>query len=79
MNISSSKQYEQLPKDLCFIIVDGSIRQERCLGNTSLSFETRNCMFLPKCYFAKMSVIRYHKLFFHNGLKETLNEIRTKY
>ena len=36
-------------------------------------------IFIPKGSFAKLLVNYYHELVQHNGLKETLNEIRTSY
>ena len=39
--------------------------------------ETKHPICLPKCYFEKFRVIRYHGLGIHNGLKETLNKIET--
>lgn len=74
----SINQYEQLKNDFGFIIAYEIIRFKGNLGNTSLPFKTKHPTFSSRYGFAKMCVIRYHELVFHNGLKETINETKTK-
>lgn len=62
-----------------FIIVDGIIWVKGGLGHTSLFFETKHPIFLPKFYFGKLCVIHYHELCLHNRLKKILNKFRIKY
>ena len=66
----SRKLYGPLKNDLGFVIVDEIIRYEGRFGNTSLSFEAKHSIFLPKFYFEKICLIRYQELVLHNGLKE---------
>ena len=50
------------------------IRCKGQFGSTCLSLETKHPISLPKCYFEKLSVIRYHELAFHKVLEENLNK-----
>ena len=78
-DVFTDRQYEQLKHDLGFIVIDGVIRCKGRLGNSSLSFNTKHPLFLPKCYFTKLVTLYYHQIVLHNGAKEMLNEIRTKF
>ena len=51
--------------------------QKKNIGNSLLSFNTKHPIFLPQCYFQLLSLY-YHQIVLHNGINETLNEIRTK-
>ena len=75
------KSYKQLKKDLNLeIFDDGLIRCKGRLKNAPVKFDTKFPILLPKDnYFTKLLVKYCHELVLHNGLKETLNELRTKF
>ena len=78
-NLFDDKQYEQLKNDLGFIVVDKIIRCKGRIGNSTLSYNSKYPIFIPKCDFGKLLVIHFHEIVLHNGFKETLNELRTKF
>ena len=78
-NACADKHYEQLKHDLGFIVIDGVIRCKERLGNSLFSFNTEHPIFLPKFYFTKLVKLYYHQIILDNGVKETLNEIKTKF
>ena len=76
----SSECYPQLKKDLRLTtLADNILRCEGRLSNAPISYDSRFPIFIPKGTFAKLLVNYYHELVHHNGLKETLNEIRTRF
>ena len=79
-DVYSSERYPQLKKDLRLTtLADNILRCEGRLKNAPISYDSRFPIFIPKGTFAKLLVNYYHELVHHNGLKETLNEIRTRY
>ena len=79
-DVYSSERYPQLKKDLRLTtLADNILRCEGRLKNAPISYDSRFPIFIPKGTFAKLLVNYYHELVHHNGLKETLNEICTRY
>ena len=78
-DIYHNKQYQQLKKDLGFVIIDNIIRCKGRLGNSKLSYDRKFPIFLPKGHFTELLVSYYHNKVLHNGVKDTLNEIRTRF
>ena len=77
-DVYSSERCPQLKKDLRLTTqADNILRCEGRLKNAPISYDSRFPIFIPKGTFAKLLVNCYHV--HHNGLKETLNEIRTSY
>ena len=77
--VYTDKQYEQLKHDLGFIVIVGVIRCKGRLSNSSLSFNTKHPIFLPKCYFTKLVTLYDHQKVLHNGATETLNEVKKQF
>ncbi|XP_057302253.1 uncharacterized protein LOC130636526 [Hydractinia symbiolongicarpus] len=72
--------YKQLQKDLRFQNIDGIIRCKGRLENAPLDFDTKFPIFLPKKNpLTRLVILHYHVQVLHNGLKETLNAIRSKF
>ena len=78
-DVFTEKQYEHLKYDLRFIVIHGVIKCKGRLSNNSVSFNTKHAIFLSKCYFTKFVTLYYHQIVLHNRVKETFNEIRTKF
>ena len=79
-DVKKDPTYKQLARDLRFREVDGIIRSQGRLENAPISFNSKFPIFIPrKCYLAKLIIIYCHSIVMHNGLKETLNELRTQY
>ena len=76
-DVFTDKQYGKLKHDFEFTVIDGVVRCKERLGNSSLSFNTKHSIFLPKCCFTKLVTI-YHQVVLRNGVKGALNERRTK-
>ena len=59
---------------------DGIIRCRGRLQNAPITYDARFPIFLPRdTKFTVLVVQYYHKLVLHNGVKETLNQIRSKF
>ena len=79
--VQHDANYKQLEKDLNLQKDEQNII--RCRGrlkNALMKYDAKYPVFLPKsCKFTELVVKYYHKLVFHNGLHETLNQVRTKF
>ena len=79
-DVMSHISYKQLRKDLRLIDVDGIIRCEGRLRNAPLPYNAKYPVFLPHdCLFAKLVIFYCHCLVLHNGLRETICELRNKF
>ena len=74
-------QLDQLEKQLeLFKDENGIIRCRGRLGNTQASYDTKFPALLSRNHYVTSLIIRQcHKSVMHNGLKETLTEVRSKY
>ena len=81
MLVQHDANYKQLEKDLNLQKDEQNII--RCRGrlkNAPMKYDTKYPVILPKSSkFTELVVKYYHKLVFHNGVHETLNQIRTKF
>ena len=57
----------------------GRWRCEGRIHNANLPYSTRFPVLLPNHHFTKLIVLHAHERVFHNGVKETLTEIRSQY
>ena len=73
------KQFKQLNADLRFFIEDDILRCKRRISNASLPHDSKNPIYLPKCDFSTPLVKFNHFKVLHNGIKDTLNELRTRF
>ncbi|XP_065665416.1 uncharacterized protein LOC136086850 [Hydra vulgaris] len=80
-NIYSSKNYKQLKNDLGFFFdSEGIIRCRGRLGNASISYNIKFPIFLPKeSLFTELIILHCHESVKHNGVKETLNQLRLEF
>ena len=79
-DVMDGRYYKQLKKDLRFRVVDGIIRCEGRLQNAPLNYNSKFPIFIPRdCRFANLIIVYFHRLVKHNGIKETLNELRTQF
>ena len=78
-DISKQSNYKQLTKDLPLFDDNGIIRCKGWLENPPLPYDSKYSIFLPKCHLADLLVCHFHALALRNGVKETHNELRTKY
>lgn len=63
-----------------FVDKDGVWRCGGRLSNADLPYHTKHPIVLPgKSHFSVLCVLRAHSRVFHNGVKETLNELRAQY
>ena len=69
----------QLKRDLGLYKEDQLIRCKGRLGNAPIPYDCKYPIFVPKGEFAILLIKHFHILVKHNGVKETLNQIRTKY
>ena len=77
---SDLKRYDQLNNSLKFFVENGIIRCRGRLKNSPLNYDAKFPIFLPKEHiYTKLYVKFIHELVLHNGVKETLNEIRNKF
>ncbi|XP_065658128.1 uncharacterized protein LOC136082642 [Hydra vulgaris] len=68
----TASSYKQLRQELRLFELDGIVRCKGCLKNDPI--------FLPRsCYISKLIILHSHVLVKHNGVKETLNELRNKF
>ena len=77
-----TKHERDLAEPLWFIYVQKDVftdKQFEQLKHSSLSFNTKHAIFLPKYYFIKIVTLYYHQKVLHNGVKQILNEIRTRF
>ena len=59
---------------------EGIIRLKGRLSNSSLSFDTKHPILLPSQHHASLLIIdQAHKAVMHNGLRDTLSQLRTKF
>ena len=80
MDIYKLDSYKQLKKDLNLFVEDGIIRCQGRLKNAPLNYSAKFPILLPsKHYFTDLIIKYYHNMVLHNGMKETLNQIRSKY
>ena len=80
MDIYKLDSYKQLKKDLNLFLEDDLIRCQGRLKNAPLNYSAKYPILLPsKHYFTDLVIVYYHNMVLHNGMKETLNQIRTKY
>ena len=80
-DVTKIANYKQLEKDLNLQKDEENII--RCRGrlkNSSMEYYAKYPIILPKdSKFTELVVKHYHKLVFHNGVSETLNQIRAKF
>ena len=79
-DVPFGQNYKQLKLDLGLYTDEKNVT--RCRGrleNSQLPFDAKFPVFLPKSKFAMLIVQSVHKRVKHNGLKETLNELRTQF
>ena len=73
------KQFKQLNLDLRFFIEDDTLRRKGKISKASLPYDSKNPIYLPKCDFSKILVKFIHCKVLYNGVKDTLNELRTNF
>ena len=73
------KQFKQLNADLRFFIKDDILRCKWRISNASLLFDSKNPIYLPKFDFSKLLVKFINFKVLHNGIKDTLNKLRTRF
>ena len=79
-DVSDSANYQQLQQNLrLYTDEKGLLRCRGLLENAELPYNTKFPLFIPKCEFAVLLVQTAHANVKHNGLKETINELRTCY
>ncbi|XP_065675823.1 uncharacterized protein LOC136092030 [Hydra vulgaris] len=79
-SITSDKNFRQLQLDLNLQNVDGIIRCIGRLQNAPITYDAKNPIFLPRnLEFTNLLINYNHSLVMHNGIKETLNQIRTQF
>ena len=75
------KNFKQLKVQLQLFLDDKGVW--RCggrLANADLPFETKHPILLPgREYFTELIIRRAHEKMFHNGVKDTLNELRSRF
>ena len=78
--LSSDNNFPQLRKQLdLFRDEKGIWRCGSRLGSTELPYATKHPIFISRDYFSLLIVKQAHCRVFHNGGKETLTEVRSKY
>ena len=79
-NVEQLRNYKQLRNDLrLFTDEQGVIRCKGRLEHAPLPYESKFPIFIPKCYLATLIIQYYHASVLHDGVKETLNAMRTKF
>ncbi|XP_065654560.1 uncharacterized protein LOC136081190 [Hydra vulgaris] len=79
-SITRDKNFKQLQLDLNLQNVDGIIRCIGRLQNAPITYYAKNPIFLPRnSEFTNLLINYNHSLVMHNGIKETLNQIRTQF
>ncbi|XP_065665585.1 uncharacterized protein LOC136087009 [Hydra vulgaris] len=70
----------QQKRDLGFFTVDELIRCQGRLSNAPIPFDSKFPIYLlNKSYLSNLIILHYHYITKHGGVKETLNELRTKF
>nr|XP_047141362.1 uncharacterized protein LOC124816280 [Hydra vulgaris] len=78
--ITTDKNFKQLQLDLNLKNIDGIIRCIGRLQNAPITHDAKNQIFLPRnTEFTNLVIYYNHYLVMHNGVKETLNQIRTQF
>ena len=78
--LSSDSNFPQLRKQLdLFQDEKGIWRCGGRLGSTELPYATKHPIIISRDYFSLLIVKQAHCHVFHNGAKETLTEVRSKY
>ena len=62
-----------------FFIEDDTLRRKGKISKASLPYDSKNPIYLPKCDFSKILVKFIHCKVLYNGVKDTLNELRTNF
>ena len=63
-----------------FLDPAGIWRCEGRLDNTKLQYDAKHPVFLSKHHYLATLIVRYaHERVFHNGIRDTLTEVRSKY
>ena len=80
-DVTKIANYKQLEKDPGLQKDDENImRCRRSLKNAPMVYDAKYRIVLPKnSKFMELVVKHYHKLVLHNDLRETLNQVRTKF
>jgi len=79
-DIITSANFNQLQQNLrLYADEKGLLRCRGRIENATLPFDTKFPLFIPKCKFAVLLIRAAHENVKHNGLKETINELRTRY
>ena len=79
-NLKLMKNYKQLEKDLrLFTDENGLVRCKGRLENAPLPYSAKFPIFLPRSDVSILIIKHYHEVVLHNGVKDTLNELRTKF
>ena len=75
--LANIKNYKQLQHDLNLKNVDGVIRCYGRLKNAPTTSDMKHPIFLPRdSEFTDLVIYYHHSLAMHNGVKETLNQLR---
>nr|XP_047139172.1 uncharacterized protein LOC124815072 [Hydra vulgaris] len=79
-DIMTNKNFKQLKNNLGLRVVDGIIRCHGRMDNAPIPRDAKFPIFIPhSSRLSKFLIVYFHKLVKHNGLKETLSELRTKF
>ncbi|XP_065681375.1 uncharacterized protein LOC124811157 [Hydra vulgaris] len=79
-DIMTNKNFKQLKNNLGLRVVDVIIRCHGRMDNTLIPRDAKFPIFIPhSSRLSKLLIVYFHKLVKHNGLKETLSELRTKF
>ena len=73
------KQFKELNADLRLFIEDDILRCKGRISNASVPCNSKNSIYLPKCDFSKLLLKFINFKVLHNGVKDTLSELRTKF
>ncbi|XP_047143059.1 uncharacterized protein LOC124817258 [Hydra vulgaris] len=77
--ITSTKNYKQIQRDLNLRKVDGIIRCYGRLENAPIPSDMKYPIFLPRdSEFTDLVIYYHHSIVMYNGVKETLNQLRTE-
>ena len=69
----------QTTAELRFFAEDDILRCKGRISNGSLRYDSKNPNYFPKCDFSKLLVKFIHFKVLHNGVKDTLDELRTRF
>ncbi|XP_065679042.1 uncharacterized protein LOC124814938 [Hydra vulgaris] len=80
INLIDENKFKQLRKDLRLFVSDGIYQCRGRIELADLEYDTKFSIFIfNNCYFAKLLILHFHKLVKHNGVKETINALRSQY